>query len=1106
MPFTLQHVLVSEALLPATHETAEGTYFTVNAQGSFQLLYPGSLQKGREATVRHNMRIDVPDTSVPEPPPGIDGVPGHPLHPIHPLRPPHGGVDVTLEPIPLELRLFDPNGQEFTRDDVTLSDLQRFRDLRGTPIGLWTYTLTGRSRLYVSSVAFNETVSDPKGVINLGLLETVASASALPLVARTRLDGGRLAATFDLNRVGTFLATITPSNTFDPWHGSMRLIDPDGTRVASTTSRELRCPIPLSALGKSRDVAGNPRLWTLEVSPQGGVVVGNSFVTATVLGEGRVGTSALQQRIQKLLGPNGKFIKLAGDNSGGQARALLTIKNVVAAETIDMHGLLDSRLREENQSTDVEVDKPIVLYQRSADLDYGLRLDVSTIKVSSINVEAGPGRGLGPGTPALRLVVKTEGAVKVTWHGATLANAALRDGRLELEVGIRIDADGTPRIVQNVPNKPFDIDLNAGIVAAMIGALGVVGGVTALAIAEYVEQIVNDRFSDAAAHLFHDPSLAARMLMMIFGVHLTYLPVRFEGADILFEHIAPQEPDPRPRHDYAGAIGRAVAHEATGPATFRPRTLGDTWAADNLESKIDHIVVVMMENRSYDHVLGYRALQPINDGADGLTEELMAIVNGAVGGNRNSGTIPPVRPLRKAGFEPNALGLRTRIPKDVGHALEDVRQQLSGQIEGPGGRKINDPNGFVDNFRDRELHGKPEGENGCIPFDVLGYYEKNEAEGANDLPIFAFLAESYAYCDRYFCSHPGPTFPNRMYSLTGDVQYDRLGVPILNNNHGDNFLLSRAATIYDLLTRKGVSWRVYESNPSLSMLRMFARYATDDVNIRPLDELAGDVAAGNLPSFTVIEPAMHHHPQDDDHPDADMYRGQIFIRRVYEDLRSNPDVWRKTLLLITYDEHGGLYDHVIPPIADVLNARAPSVVSDGPRVSTGESSTAGESGGAASGSHGRFGPRIAPEAPSVLPSEPGLTAPTPAAANIEIPYGVRVPTFVVSPWVTPGKGPSVTLDHCSILKTVLARFCGEEKPFLNDRVRVSHSFESFLRETQPRMDVGEPPVLGRLPITERRVVAGAGQIVTPPLFRKRMREEHVDFHDVSGRLARMLGR
>ena len=133
-----------------------------------------------------------------------------------------------------------------------------------------------------------------------------------------------------------------------------------------------------------------------------------------------------------------------------------------------------------------------------------------------------------------------------------------------------------------------------------------------------------------------------------------------------------------------------------------------------------------------------------------------------------------------------------------------------------------------------------------MPDDVLGFYE------ASDLPFFAYLAQHYGYCDRYFCSHPGPTLPNRMYSLTGDVQRDRFGSPILDNNNGDNFLLSRATTIYDLLTRKGVSLRVYESEPSVTMLRMFARYATDTTDIVPLARLQAD--AGRP------QPAgVHHH-------------------------------------------------------------------------------------------------------------------------------------------------------------------------------------------------------------------------------------------------------
>ena len=117
--------------------------------------------------------------------------------------------------------------------------------------------------------------------------------------------------------------------------------------------------------------------------------------------------------------------------------------------------------------------------------------------------------------------------------------------------------------------------------------------------------------------------------------------------------------------------------------------------------------------------------------------------------------------------------------------------------------------------------------------------------------------------------------------------------------------------IFDLLTRKRIGWRVYESFPSLTMLRMFARYATDDTNIVHRDRLQADVDMGNLPAVTVIDPRMHSAPRNDDHAPADMYEGQVFLEGVYNTLRSNGPLWARTMLIITYDEHGGFYDHVL---------------------------------------------------------------------------------------------------------------------------------------------------------------------------------------------------
>jgi phospholipase C len=190
--------------------------------------------------------------------------------------------------------------------------------------------------------------------------------------------------------------------------------------------------------------------------------------------------------------------------------------------------------------------------------------------------------------------------------------------------------------------------------------------------------------------------------------------------------------------------------------------------------------------------------------------------------------------------------------------------------------------------------------------------------------------------------------------------------------------------------------------------------------------------------------------------------GQKFLRGVYETLRSNRDSWRHTLMIITYDEHGGLYDHVIPPIAD-LRSRSDGQILDRP-----------------SGGGSPFIPR-----------------------TLLTPYGVRVPTFVVSPWVPAGKGPDIVLDHCSIVKTILACFCGDSRPFLSDRIESSRSFNAFLTETTPRINV---PVPKKIAVSSSAAPKRAGAIITPPLFRKQMRAGNVDFHDLTGMLARLLGR
>ena len=427
---------------------------------------------------------------------------------------------------------------------------------------------------------------------------------------------------------------------------------------------------------------------------------------------------------------------------------------------------------------------------------------------------------------------------------------------------MRLEPNGSFAAETWIDEDQLDIDLSVAAVAAALPILGLGGS----ALAELVENHVNGFISDAFQRLVSNMmGRVPQIMAVILGDDFTYRSLRLEGEDIVFDYVAPVEPEPAPskRYEYLGAIGRSGTEVGPGLFKFNPPSLGDTFSVPNLRDKINHIVVVMMENRSFDHVLGYRAQLAGVTNSDGLTTDLMGFLAGVKPQDSPEGFV--VRNLNGAdsGIVANQLGFKTQLRLSVGHELADVAEQLKERLTLPSGRNINSPRGFVNNFaRKNSLSTTTK----IKPNDVLGFYDDRA------LAFYDFLVENYAYCERYFCSHPGPTLPNRMFSLTGDLQYDRTGEAIPDNNDGDNFFLSRATTIFDLLTRKRVSWRVYESFPSVTMLRMFARYATDNTNIVNVSQLAEDVAQGKLPSVVFVDPAMHHAPQADDHtPDADMY-------------------------------------------------------------------------------------------------------------------------------------------------------------------------------------------------------------------------------------------
>jgi phospholipase C len=309
--------------------------------------------------------------------------------------------------------------------------------------------------------------------------------------------------------------------------------------------------------------------------------------------------------------------------------------------------------------------------------------------------------------------------------------------------------------------------------------------------------------------------------------------------------------------------------------------------------KIDHIVVLMLENRSFDHMLGYLSLEGGRDDIDGLREEFA---------NDHDGRRYPVHHLET-----------TAIPDDPDHSGRSVDLQVGGGAM----------NGFVASYAETlSGRGVPDGD----PGRVMGYYN------AADVPVYDHLARHFAVCDRWFSSVPGATWPNRLYALSGGAARSRddlpRNVPPMYNQ----------ASFARHLDARGVTWRWYSFE--VGTLRMadaryalghhdsFAFFSRENLNWKAALELRidahavsflEDAARGTLPSVSWIDPNFSDFnpigfQPNDDHAPADIKDGQELALAVYHALATGPQ-WDKTMLVIFYDEHGGFYDHVPPPAA-----------------------------------------------------------------------------------------------------------------------------------------------------------------------------------------------
>ncbi len=290
-----------------------------------------------------------------------------------------------------------------------------------------------------------------------------------------------------------------------------------------------------------------------------------------------------------------------------------------------------------------------------------------------------------------------------------------------------------------------------------------------------------------------------------------------------------------------------------GPGALAKETLGDTrFLGDKMP--IDHIVYVMMENRSFDHYFS-----ELDNVRKAPPDASMLAPDGTL-----------VTRKRETRY----------CVRDIGHSWNPSHLQ----------------------WNDGKNDGFARVAGGDDPARALGYY------GESDIPYYYGLARAFAISDMHFASFLGGTWPNRIFALAGT------SFGSIRNEPAPVFAPSESRpNLFEALDARGVDFRVYISDvPTLLLfLDSYARFMD---RVRPVDHYFEDVAAGDLPPFVMVEPAFSGSPRNDEHAPNDIQLGQQFSSRVANALMASP-LWARSALFLSWDEGGGFYDSVPPPEA-----------------------------------------------------------------------------------------------------------------------------------------------------------------------------------------------
>src|SRR5215472_4750067 len=440
---------------------------------------------------------------------------------------------------------------------------------------------------------------------------------------------------------------------------------------------------------------------------------------------------------------------------------------------------------------------------------------------------------------------------------------------------------------------------------------------------------------------------------------------------------------------------------------------------------VAHVVVLMLENRSFDHLLGY--LPHPDPAFDGLA-------------GKGPYTNPGWRRGPAVAASPDA---KLVLPVGPDHSHDAVMQQLTLRRGRPANR------GFVISYERKGRGLSPPAFGGLLgpvanlvkgwlahagpPVTGRGRLAM-ACQPPEQVPVLSRLASEFAVCIRWFCSVPGETWPNRNFAHAA-------------TSDGETQIEIRpytAPTVFELLEDNGADWRIYHDDTPQAWA-FPALWNTPERHAKwfPLDQFAGHVAAGELTAYTFIEPnhrpplhtldhapfigspgvSNNQHPENNlvsdgaydtftPHGETDFTRAEQLIATIYEALRANPELFDKTVLLITYDEHGGLYDHVPPPNGVASPGGATSTVGALARLLFHRKTRA-------------FGFTL---------------------------LGPRVPAVVVSPRVPAGAIDAQVHDHASIPATLRALFAPGAPP-LTRRDERAVPFHGLLTLPAARTDL-----------------------------------------------------